>query len=115
MPSCRAASMRFVPGATSISFPSMVSLGMPRPACSPSLGRSESRPSSFPNQRLELVAEFLDVGDVRPNGAIVEGTDRSASAALGDIEDRVEILLAAVAGQDALTHLVDPARGFPTR
>src|SRR5262249_13395262 len=99
MPSRRAASIRLVPASTSISFPSMVSLGT----------------RSTPAQRFELRAEFLDVGDVGTDGAVVEGADRGAAAALGDVEDRVEIVLAAVAVHDAVDHLVDPAGGLPAR
>src|SRR5437773_1920666 len=84
-------------------------------AYSSSLGRSESRPSSFPDQHFELVTELLDVGDVGSDGAVVERADGGAGAALGYVEDRVEILLAAMAGQDALAHLVDPARGLAAR
>src|SRR5436309_14357522 len=81
-------------------------------AYSSSLGRSESRPSSFPDQHFELVTELLDVGDVGSDGAVVERADGGAGAALGYVEDRVDILLAAMAGQDALAHPVDPARGL---
>src|SRR3990172_9098128 len=89
--------MRLVPAGTSTSLPLMVSLGM-RPA---------------PDQRLELLAELLDVADVRPHGPIVEGADRGARPPLGHIEDGVEVFLAALALDDPVDHLVDPARGFP--
>src|SRR2546427_11011883 len=84
-------------------------------AYSSSLGRSESRPSSFPDQHFELVTELLDVGDVGSGGAVVDRSDGGAGGELGYVEDRVEILLAAMAGQDALAHLVDAARGLAAR
>src|SRR5712691_11324283 len=139
MPSWRAASMRFVPGATSISLPSIVSFGIamsesrPRtsvgggldgplrdlplePDCAGQAGARTASPlRSCPNQRLELVAELFDVGNIRPDGAVVESADRGAGAALGHVEDRVEVLLATVAGQEALAHLVDPSGGLPAR
>src|SRR5437762_6118514 len=92
MPRRRAASIRFVPAGTSISLPSMVSLGM----------------GLLLHQRLELGAEFFDVRDVGADGAVVERADRGAGAALGHVEDRVEIVLARVPPDDATAHLVDP-------
>src|SRR5213594_4850072 len=115
MPSWRAASMRLVPGATSISFPSMVSFGMGAlPGHRRGRGASPGA-RAVGDQRLELVAELLDIGDVWPDGSVVEGADRGAGAALGHVKDRVEVFLAAVTGQDALAHLVDPTGGFATR
>src|SRR5262245_13758518 len=91
--------MRLVPGATSTSFPSIVSLGT----------------VATPDQRFELVAELLHVADVGADGAVVERADRRARAALGDVEDRIEILLAPFPFHDPVSHLVDPAGGFPAR
>src|SRR5262245_47935180 len=99
MPACRAASRTLVPAATSTSTPSIVSLGT----------------GSTPDQGLELVSELLDVADVGADGAVVERADRRAGAALGDVEDRVEVFLPALAVHDAVSHLVDPARRFATR
>src|SRR5438132_10015991 len=99
MPRRRAASMRFVPASTSISLPSIVSFGT----------------HSAPAQRLERRAELLDVGDVGADGAVVEGADRGAATALGNVEDGVEIVLAAVALDDAVDLLVDPAGGLAAR
>src|SRR5258705_11197364 len=86
--------MRLVPGATSTSLPSIVSLGIAR------------------DQGLELLAELLDVADVRADRAVVEGADGGAGPALGHVQDRVEVLLAALAGHDPVRHLVDPAGGL---
>src|SRR2546428_9639550 len=88
--------MRLVPAGTSTSLPLTVSLGMG-------------------NQRLELTAEFLDVGDVRAHRAVVEGADRRADASLGHVEDGVEIVLAAAPLDDPAGHLVDPARRLAAR
>src|SRR5262245_7173663 len=88
--------MRLVPGATSTSFPSMVSLGT----------------VATPDERFELVAELLHVADVGADGAVVERTDRRARSAFGDVQDRVEVLLAALTLDDPMRHLVDPARGL---
>src|SRR5437899_7052071 len=88
--------MRLVPGATSTSLPSMVSLGT----------------DATPDERLELVAELLHVADVGTDGAVVERADRGARPALGDVEDRVEILFASLALHDPARHLVDPPRGL---
>src|SRR5574341_1110145 len=98
MPAWRAASMRLVPGATSTSLPSMVSLGT----------------GSAPDKRFELLAEFLDVADVGADGAVVEGADRRAGPALGHVQDRVQVFLPALALHDPVGDLVDPARGLPT-
>src|SRR2546428_11118074 len=83
--------MRLVPAGTSTSLPLTVSLGMG-------------------NQRLELTAEFLDVGDVRAHRAVVEGADRRAGAPLGHVEDGVEIVLAAAPLDDPAGQLVNPPR-----
>src|SRR5262245_42090152 len=99
MPACRAASRTLVPAATSTCTPSIVSLGT----------------GSAPDQRLELVAELLDVADVGTDRAIVERADRRAGAALGHVEDRVEVFLARLAVDDAVGHLVDPARRLTAR
>src|SRR5918995_4264262 len=96
--------MRLVPASTSISLPSIVSLGM-----------------SLPDQRLEFGTELFDVGDVGADGAVVEGADGSAPPALGHVEDGVEVVLVPVAVDDAVDHLVDPAgrlaagRALPAR
>src|SRR5262245_4134175 len=107
MPSWRAASIRFVPGATSISLPSMVSF-----ITVPGGGL---RVVSFRDEGLEFGTEFFDVGDVGADGAVEEGADGRAGPALGEVEDGVEIVLAAVAVHDPVGHLVDPARGLPAR
>src|SRR5258708_13980507 len=86
--------MRLVPGATSTSFPSIVSLGIAR------------------DQGLELLTEFLDVADVGADRAVVEGADGGAGAALGHVQDRIEVLLAALPVHDPVRHLVDPAGGL---
>src|SRR5713101_5493270 len=99
MPRRRAASIRFVPAGTSISWPSMVTLGM----------------GLRPHQRLELGAELFDVRDVGADGAVVERADRGAGAALGHVEDRVEIVLVRVPLDDAVAHLVDPAGRLAAR
>src|SRR3982074_2035106 len=88
--------MRLVPTGTSSSLPFTVSLGMR-------------------DQRLELRPELLDVRDVRADGAVVEGADRRPGAALGHVEDRVEILLPAPPLDDPAGHLVDPAGRFAAR
>src|SRR5690348_12766781 len=99
MPSRRAASMRFVPASTSISVPSIVSFGT----------------RSLSAYGFELGAEFLDVRDVRADCAVVERADRGAAAALGHVEDGVQVILAAVALDDAMHHLLDPARRLAAR
>src|SRR6266545_3916675 len=63
---------------------------------------------SFADERLELGAEFFDVGDVGADGAVVEGADGGAAPAPGHVEDGVEIVLVPVAVDDAMDHLVDP-------
>src|SRR2546425_11551471 len=73
MSRARAASMRLVPGATSISLPSMVSFGIipggglrppsgtsPQDCAGKARARTRSSPSLFGDQRLELVPELLD-------------------------------------------------------
>src|SRR5258707_8883617 len=94
-----AASMRLVPSGTSTTWPLMVSLGM----------------RAAPDQVLELRAEFLDVADVGTDRAVVEGTDGRTRSALGHVEDGIEIFLAPFALDDAVGHLVDPARGLAAR
>src|SRR5919197_6135451 len=74
----------------------------PESDCAGQAGARTSSRSSFRDQRLELVAEFLDVGDVGPDGAVVEGADGGAGAPARHVQDGVQILLAAVAGEDAL-------------
>src|SRR5262245_45558991 len=91
--------MRLVPAGTSTSLPLMMSLGM----------------SAAPDQGLELLAELLDVADVRTDGPIVEGADRRAGAALGHVEDCVEVLLAALPFDDPVAHLVDPSGRLAAR
>src|SRR5262245_39128758 len=88
--------MRLVPAGTSTSLPLMVSLGMG-------------------DQRLELAPELLDVGDVRADRAVVERADRGAGAALGDIQDGVEIVLVTAPLDDPMHHLVDPAGRLAAR
>src|SRR5215471_19169018 len=97
-PTWSAASMRLVPGATSTSLPSIVTLGI----------------VAAPHERFELVPELLDVADVGSDGAVVEGADGGAGAPLGDIEDGVEVFLAPLPFHDPMGHLVDPPRGFAT-
>src|SRR5262249_58322285 len=65
-----------------------------------------SEGSSCLAQSFKLVAEFFDVGDVGADGAVVEGADRGAATALGHVENRVEVVLTTVAGDDAVDHLV---------
>src|SRR5260370_3501975 len=91
-----AASIRLVPAGTPTSVPLIVSLGMR-------------------DQRLELIAELLDVRDIRADGAVVEGADRGAGAALGHVEDLVEVVLLAAALDDPPAPFVDPAGGLATR
>src|SRR6267142_5730165 len=108
MPRRRAASMRFVPASTSISLPSIVSFIS---TLGGGAGKAGARASRLPRagswraQGLELGAEFFDVGDVGADGAVVERADRGTAAALGDVEDGVEVVLAAVALDDAVHHL----------
>ncbi len=64
------------------------------------------------DQGLELLAELLDVADVGADRAVVEGADGGAGAALGHVQDRVEVLLAALSVHDPVRHLVDPAGGL---
>src|SRR5262245_65963552 len=92
--------MRLVPGGTSTTRPSMVSVGM----ASPSSG----------NERLELAAELFDVRDVGPDGAVIERADGGARPPARHVEDLVEVVLLALALHDAVGHLVDPARRLPT-
>src|SRR5262245_39335243 len=99
MPAWRAASSTFVPAGTSISLPSMVSLGT----------------AAAPDESLEFLAELLDVADVWAHGAVVERADRGPGPALGDVQDRVEVLLAAFALHDPMGHLVDPSRRLAAR
>src|SRR5215471_21719356 len=98
-PTCLAASRTLVPGATSTSIPSIVSLGT----------------VSAPDERLELVAELLDVADVWSDGAVVEGADGRPRPALGDVDDGVEVFLPAVSIHDAMGHPVDPPGGLAAR
>src|SRR5439155_2005482 len=91
-PTCRAASMRLVPGGTSTSLPSMVSLGT----------------VGTPDQRLELLPELLDVADVGADGAVVEGADGRARPPLGHVQDRVEVFLSPSAVDAPVGDLVDP-------
>src|SRR6267143_5019487 len=130
MPRRRAASMRLVPASTSISVPSMVSFGiaslggglggplrcLPQEFdCAGKAGARTAIPhgrASRPAQGFELGAELFDVGDVGPDGAVVERADGGAAAALGHVENGVEVVLAAVALDDAMHHLFDPAGGL---
>src|SRR5438046_4928739 len=66
-----------------------------------------------PDELLELGAEFLDVADVGPDGAVVEGTDGRAGAASGDVVNGVEVLFPSLALHYAVAELVDPAGGLP--
>src|SRR4030095_726731 len=93
--------MRLVPAGNETSLPLMVSLGM--------------RTAPLADERLELLAELLDVADVWADGAVVERTDRRARPAAGHVEDGVEVLLAALPLQDAVAHLVDPPGGPAAR
>src|SRR5690242_4519491 len=87
--------MRLVPGATSTSLPSIVSLGI------------------VGDQGLELAAELLDVADVGADRAVVEGADGGTGPALGHVQDRVEVFLAPFALDDPVGHLVDPSGRLP--
>src|SRR5262245_5359876 len=89
--------MRLVPGETSISLPSMVSLGM----------------GLVGQEGLELGAKLLDVRDVGADGPVVEGADRGTAAAPGHVQDGVDVLLAPVPLDDAVDDLVDPPGGLP--
>src|SRR5437879_4775404 len=66
-----------------------------------------------PDERLELGAEFLDVADVGPDGAVVEGTDGRAGAASGDVVNGVAVLFPSLGLHDAVADLVDSAGGLP--
>src|SRR6266545_5646817 len=99
MPAWRAASIRLVPGATSIALPSMVSLGT----------------AAAPDQRLELVAELLDVADIGPHRPVIERADGRPGAALGHVQDRVQVLLAPLAVHDPARHLINPSGGLAAR
>src|SRR4029450_9075607 len=92
----------------------MVSLGMDV-QLHRRLKRSLSGVGFAPDQILELRAEFLDVADVGTNRAVVEGTDGRARSTLGHVEDGVEVFLAPFALDDAVGHLVDPARRLAAR
>src|SRR5688572_13416042 len=88
--------MRLVPSGTVISLPLTVSLGM----------------RAAPDQGLELLAKLLDVADVRPHRAVVEGADGGAGPALGHVQDGVEVFLAPFSLHDPVGHLVDPPGGL---
>src|SRR5260370_39297789 len=83
--------MRLVPGATSTSLRSIVSLAM------------------VGDQGLELSAELLDVAHVGADRAVIEGADGGAGPALGHVQDGVEVFLAPLPLHDAVGDLVDPA------
>src|SRR5437867_6526261 len=68
-----------------------------------------------PDQILELRAEFLDVADIGTDRAVVEGADGRARSPLRHVEDRIEVFLASLALDEAVGHLVDPARGLAAR
>src|SRR5580765_1466227 len=89
--------MRLVPGATSTSLPSIVSLGI------------------VGDQGLELAAELLDVADVGADRAVVEGADGGTGSALGHVQDRVQVVLAPLSLDDPVGHLVDPAGRLAAR
>src|SRR5262245_36709074 len=115
--------MRFVPAGTSIAFPSITSLGMapaprrlsvggrPREAACRGARPDVARPVA--DVVVELGPELLHVGDVRPDGPVVEGADRRSRTASGHVEDRVGVGGHTLAGEDAPADLEDPARALP--
>src|SRR6266542_234555 len=72
--------------------------------------RSLSGMGFAPDQVLELRAEFLDVADVRTDRAVVEGANGRPRSPLRHVENGIEIFLAPFALDEAVGHLVDPAR-----
>src|SRR5262249_40718444 len=64
--------------------------------------------AAAPDERLELVAELLDVADVGPDGAVVEGADRRAGRVLGAGQDVVESVFPPLPPNDGGATLVDP-------
>src|SRR3546814_13069583 len=95
MPSCSHACSTDVPGSTSISIPSIVSLGM---GGVPLLGGDTVRGVAiFADPALHLRAEVADQTLDRPGGGISEGADRVAFDLPRDVEEHVDLLRAGVA------------------
>src|SRR5690606_35772975 len=64
---------------------------------------------------LELVPEVLDEALHGPSGCIAERADRVAFDLVRDIDEHVEVLLAALARQDSAQHAIHPAGAFAAR
>src|SRR6266699_6746420 len=68
-----------------------------------------------PNQVLELRAEFLDVADVGTDRAVVEGANGRPRSPFRHVENGIEVFLAPFALDEAVGHLIDPARRLAAR
>src|SRR5438552_2660806 len=119
MPRPLAASITVAPAWTSVSIPSIVTLGMG--SGRPALRRARRRRVSarladhaafVVDVVLELVAEVLDEALDRQRRRVAQRADRPAGDVVGDVREEIEILLPSLAVLDAVHHPVEPARAL---
>src|SRR5581483_5109938 len=118
MPSAFAASITVAPFCTSVSRPSIVTLGMGsggpalREGRRGRVARLAHLATLVIDVVLELVAEMQDEALHRQRRGVAERADRSAGDVVGDVRQHVEVLVAAFAVLDAVDHAVEPARAL---
>src|SRR5262245_59900920 len=87
------------------------SLLMPRPSPRSRRGPRDAREAhAMRHVILELVAEVAQEALHGPGGSIAERADRVPFDPVGDVDQHVELLLAALTALDAADHAMHPAR-----
>src|SRR5262252_73855 len=117
MPRPFAASITVAPLRTSVSLPSIVTLGMSgglllrkgRPGRVAGLGREAAL---VVDVMLKLGPEMLDEALYRQRRRVAERADRAPGDVVGDVDQQVEVLVPALPVLDAVHHAIQPARAF---
>src|SRR5882724_440041 len=114
MPRPFAASITVAPFLTSVSLPSMVSLGT-----SGGLSLAKRRRGRIPRLGhhaalvvdvvLEFAAEMLDEALHRQRGGVAERADGASGDVVGDVDQQIEVLALSLAVLDPVDHAVEPA------
>src|SRR5260221_6847942 len=120
MPRPLSASITVAPSVTSVSLPSIVSLGMRGPLCR--LPLEDARSGGISGDRhhaalvvdvmLEFAAEVLDKALHRQRRSVAQRADGAPGDVVGDVREEVEILVSPLAVLDPVHHPVQPSRAF---